>query len=196
MPLEGTLAYVREHHPSLHKKIKNAENDAEAIRQAGDTNRLVAFKDLLDEWVAFTVEGIGLCVVHRQQVNNKKHSNSKMKNIFDSHMKPSTFPAREKIFTATAKTPPTVDVSIKTIMPAHAVEKVQGIEAEALSLGWKREQLFNEDKEVGRLGLICFLEEHKNIGEITVQYIKINWMNVHGEERTHRLKHVGHKGNI
>jgi len=64
--------------------------------------------------------------------------------------------------------------------------KVKAIESRAYELGWKQEQLWNTEGYYDKQGLICFLEEHKNIGEVTERFIEIYWTNVHGQKIVHK----------
>ena len=52
-------------------------------------------------------------------------------------------------------------------------EKVRKIEAQAYELGWSHEQLWHTEGWYNKQGLVCFLHEGDDTGEVTEKYIEI-----------------------
>ena len=61
----------------------------------------------------------------------------------------------------------------QTIKSPTPEQKVKAIEEEALNKGWTYEQLWciPPHKRYDQMGLICFVEDHTTIGEVTEKHI-------------------------
>jgi len=55
----------------------------------------------------------------------------------------------------------------------EAKAKVEAIEAEALTKGWTKEQLWSTTGWLNTQGLVCFLDRGKTVTDITPDYIEI-----------------------
>jgi len=111
------------------------------------------------------------------------------------HTKGDTMPKRDKVIPLIRELKEHKNEAIKELQKIKepekryisAFEKVRAIEPYAISLGWKRDQLFNTYENYAELGLVCYIKDFRNIGEVTKEFIELYWTDVHGQKKVHRF---------
>jgi hypothetical protein len=73
------------------------------------------------------------------------------------------------------KTKAPVTAKLKTTVSDDAFAKVNAIEAMALSVGWCKDQFWQEAKRYDLSGLVMFIKPHHAIREVRKEFITLSW---------------------